>query len=446
MTISEQITAERTELAAKTQRLEELLRQDGEEGGLTDADAIERDTLAQTVKAVTKKIDHLTALEAGQASQAKPATFTPTHKATSYTPRVEIVKPDLPKGTLFTRYAMAIAAGRGSLSDTIAYAKRWESQTPEVVAYIRAVEGTSVVQSPGWGGELVYPTNLASEFIELLRPETIVGRIDGFRRTPFNVRIPVQSGGSTVAWVGEAAPKPVTELAFDTVTMPYHKIAGIVVLTEELVRLSNPSAEETVRRDLVEQIARFMDVAFIDPTAAAGANNPASITAAALGTAIAATGTGVTELLADLNSALALFDAAGVPTNGLVLVTTPGIARGIATLMSPLGTPAFPSMTPSGGTILGYPVVVSASVPAGYICIVKPSEILMADDGRVTLDASNQATLDMDGGSPSTPNFNLWQRNCVGIRAERWITWLARRAGAVALISGATYGPTVGSP
>jgi len=446
MTISEQITAERTELQAKSQRLEELMRQDDTEGGLQDADAAERDTLTETLKGLTKKIDRLSALEAAQQAQSKPVTYPTTHKAAPASPRVEVVTPTLPKGTLFTRYAMAIAAGKGSLSDTIAYAKRWEHQTPEVVAYIRAVEGTSVVQSPGWGGELVYATNLASEFIELLRPETIVGRIDGFRRVPFNVRIPMQTGGSTVAWVGEAAPKPVTELAFGTVTMPYHKIAGIVVLTEELVRLSSPSAEETVRRDLVEQIARFMDSAFIDPTAAGGANSPASITFAYAGTAIAATGVDTTSLYADLNAALALFDTAGVPTNGLVLVTTPGIARGIATLMSPLGTPAFPNMTPSGGTLLGYPVIVSASCNAGYICIIKPSEILMADDGRVTLDASNQATLDMDGGSPTTPTFNLWQKNCVGLRAERWVTWLERRAGAVALISGAAYGPAVGSP
>ena len=58
---------------------------------------------------------------------------------------------------------------------------------------------------------------------------------------PFNVAIPVQTGGSTVNWVGEEAVKPVTELAFSLVELGYDKIAGIVVLTEELVRLSTPS-------------------------------------------------------------------------------------------------------------------------------------------------------------------------------------------------------------
>ena len=59
-----------------------------------------------------------------------------------------------PKAQIFTRYAMAVAAGRGSKADALAYAKRF-TDTPEVVAYMKAVEGTSVVSSPAWGGELV---------------------------------------------------------------------------------------------------------------------------------------------------------------------------------------------------------------------------------------------------------------------------------------------------
>jgi len=82
---------------------------------------------------------------------------------------------------------------------------------------------------------------------------------------------------------------------------------------------------------------------------------------------------------------------------------------------------------------------VSNSVPAGTIVLAKANEILLADDGGVQLDASREATLDMNGGT--TPNFNLWQRNCVAIRAERFITWAKRRANAVAVITGAAYGP-----
>jgi hypothetical protein len=35
--------------------------------------------------------------------------------------------------------------------------------------------------------------------------------------------------------------------------------------------------------------------------------------------------------------------------------------------------------------------------------------------------------------------YSLWQRNAVGIRAERWINYKRRRDGAVQYISNAAY-------
>jgi HK97 family phage major capsid protein len=435
MHVSQQIETAQTELETKSTRFQELLTKDETEGGLEADERTERDTLQVGVDSLTAKIRSLKSLEAAQALRGTAIVPTPP---TARTPSVRVEQPDLPKGTLFTRYAMAVAAGKGSLSDTIAYAKRWEAQTPEVIRFIKASAGSSVTESPGWGAELVYATNLASEFAELLRPMTIIGRIPGLRMTPFNVRVPVQTGGSTVAWVGEKAAKPVTELDFTTVTLGYDKIAGIIVLTEELVRLSSPSAEATVRRDLTEQIAQFMDQQFITPSVTATANNPASVTNNV--TAIPATGTDLADLFTDFNSALAKYDTANMPTNDVVIVTTPTIARGMGALRNSLGiVDGQVSMNPTGGTVMGYPVIVSSSVPAGDIVFIKPSEVLVADDGRVTLDSSNQATLDMAGGN--SPTFNLWQKNCIGIRAERWVTWQKRRTEAVQLITGAAYHP-----
>jgi HK97 family phage major capsid protein len=443
MTISEQVTAAKTDLQAKSARLEELITKDKDEGGLDQTEVTERDAIKISVKSLVSQIDDLSTLESAQRLQASPIVIArpQAQQQQNQIPKVEVKA--LPKGTGFTRYAMAVAAGKGSYSDTLAYAKRWEGQTPEVVQYVKAIhgkaiEGTSVMNSPAWGSELVFQNNLASEFVELLRPRTIMGRIPGLRMSPFNVRIPVQTDGSTVDWVGESAVKPVSDLGFSTVTLGYHKIAGIVVLTEELVRLSSPNAEETVRRDLVEQIARFMDRQFIDPTVTATANRPASITNGVASPA--AGGTTAEDLYFDLNAALATFDAADQSTESVVIIMTPALARGISTLRNALGQFEFTGLTMNGGTLMGFPVVVSSSVPAGTIVIVAAGEILVADDGRVDLDASNEATLDMAGGG--TPNFSLWQRNCIGIRAERFVTWIKRREDSVAVIDTASYGPT----
>ncbi len=105
---------------------------------------------------------------------------------------------------------------------------------------------------------------------------------------------------------------------------------------------------------------------------------------------------------------MAVYDAAEIPTEGLYIVMPGAVARGIAGLRNSLGlADSQVSMTPNGGTIMGYTVLVSNSVPAGDIVFIQPGEILLADDGKVTLDSSNQATLDMAGGS--SPTFNLWQ-------------------------------------
>jgi HK97 family phage major capsid protein len=235
--------------------------------------------------------------------------------------------------------------------------------------------------------------------------------------------------------------KPVGELAFTTVAIGDHKVAGIVVITEELVRLSTPSAEETVRRDLIAQCARYIDTQFLTTTVTAGANNPASITASVASPP--ASGTDADALYFDMNAALATFDNADLGTNNVYIVTTPALARGISTLRNALGQFEFSGVNMMGGTLMGLPVIVSSAVQSGHIILIKADEIFLADEGRVRLDASNQATLSMTGEATAT--FSLWQRNCIGLRAEQFITWAKRRADSVALIDTAAYGPTSGS-
>lgn len=436
--ISDQIAT----LETRRKEIAEEMKGFGDVAELDDTQAAEFDKLAKELADTETPLTRLKAMEValGTATQAKGATAdegTRTRLTIPAQPKIE-----LPAGTRFARYAMAVAAGKGSISDTLAYAKRWDSQTPEVSAYVKATVGTVADVSPGWGSELAQADNLAAEFIELLRPATIMGRIEGFRRVPFNVRIPAQSAGASVGWVGENEAKPVTNPDFTDTTLGYNKIAGIVVMSEELVRLSSPSAEETVRRDLVEQVGAFMDQQFVLPTVTATSSRPAAVTNGI--TPVAASGTDAEALRVDINAALADMDADNINLDTLVIVMNGALARGISSLMNALGQREFASMTARGGTLEGFPVVVSNSAPAGYLVFIVAGEILLADDGQVRLDASSQATLDMDGNG--TPDTSLWQKNLIAIRAERWVTYKRRRTNAVALISGAAYGPGDSSP
>jgi HK97 family phage major capsid protein len=444
--ISEQIETLQAEIRTKSERLETLMSQEAD-GTLAEEDRGELPTLTKSIETDTERFQRLQTLERANAVQAKsvlehiPAErrmFVPRQSAA---PRVQVV--NLEPGIRFARYALSVAAGKGSYSDTLAYARRWEYQTPELIAYIKeqfgqkAIPGTATGGSPSWGSELAEPQTLESEFVGLVRDKAILGRVQGFRKAPFNVRMVVQTGGSTINWVGEGAVKPVGELDFSEAELPHDKMAGIIVLTNELIRLSRPNAEQITRDDLVEKVAEFMDEQFFDPTITVSTARPASITNGIASPA--ASGTTGDDLRADFNTALATFDTTGSETVHIAM--TQALARGISLLTNTLGQTEFPSMTPQGGSIMGYPVLVSNNVPSGTIVFFKANEIWLADDGRVALDASNQATLDMAGGA--SPTYSLWQRNLTAIRAEREVTWKVRRAsGVVAVIDTAAYAPS----
>jgi hypothetical protein len=88
---------------------------------------------------------------------------------------------------------------------------------------------------------------------------------------------------------------------------------------------------------------------------------------------------------------------------------------------------------------MGIPVLVSANLtPATTIVLIEQSEVLVADDGQTTIDTSGEASVQMDSApaTPPTPLVSFWQQNLLGIKAERYIYWMMRRAAAVTRITG----------
>jgi HK97 family phage major capsid protein/HK97 family phage prohead protease len=348
----------------------------------------------------------------------------------------------LPPGTAFVRYCKALAASRGDSMAAISFAKEWQDSTPEVELVLRAATGPASTASAAWAGALV-PTvqQLGSEFMELLRPATVIGRIPGLRRVPFNVQVPRQTGGGTYRWVGEGAPKPVTQLVFTTVSLAQYKIAGILTFTYELARSSEPSAEQTFRDEMIAGIAQFMDAQFLDPLVAPVVGvNPASITNGVTG--ILAT----TDPLTDITNLLNTFIAAGIPLAGVVLLMSEANAFMLGSQRTTMGEAVFPGVTVAGGSINGVPIIPAQAAGTNVIGVV-PRYVLYADDGGVSIDVSREASLqfvDNPGVPDATTVFrSLWQDNLVGLRAERFCAWIKGHPSAVNMITGTAYTPNV---
>lgn len=456
MTTAEQISAFEASRAAKTARMTELMtKSDGQT--LDAAQTEEYTTLEREVDSIDEHLPRLRKLEKTLLVSATPITpvTTPTAAADLRGGNVPVitVKSNVPKGTAFTRFAMCMASAKGDSYQAISRAKAWADSTPEVEKMVeatlnwqtKAAVAAGTTTDATWAGPLAPTQTAVNEFLELLRPRTLIGRIPGFRQVPFNTAVPSQTGGGTYSWVGQGNAKPVTSAAFATVTVPFAKAAGIIVLTEELVRLSTPSAEATIRTEMIDGMSQFLDTQLVDPTIAVSAGvNPASITNGAA--TAAASGVTGAAARADLAARVATFTAANIPLDGAVWLMSDSTAFGIGLSLNALGQPLFPGVGREGGTIMGIPVIVSNNVGARVVLVHAPS-ILYADEGGVSIDVSREASIQMDS-APSNPSdattvlVSLWQRNLVGLRAERMITWIRARTAAVTYISAAAYNGT----
>jgi HK97 family phage major capsid protein/HK97 family phage prohead protease len=444
-TLAEQITNFENTRAAKHARMTAIMTKAAEAGATLDqAETEEYDGLATELKAVDAHLVRMHDLEKVSIAKATPITAANPDDASRERGGVPIisVKSNLAPATAFIRYCQAKAMGRGSNADAIEYARRWHDSTPEVELALKAAVAAGTTTDATWAGPLAPLTPLTSEFLALLRPATILGKVDTFFKVPFNVSVASQTGGGTYQWVGQGAPKPVGKLQFGTITLAITKAAGIIVITEELARTSTPSAEDVIRRDMVAGISAFLDTEFIDPTKAAVAGvSPGSVTNGV--TPITTAGTSPANARTDIQALAAAMTAAGISTAGAVLILSETNALALTNALNPLGQPLFPGIGQDGGTIMGYKAVVSQAAGT-TVALVQPKAVLYADDGGVTIDVSREASLQMDS-APDNPVLattvmtSLWQNNFVGLRAERFINWKKARAGVVQYTV-ATYG------
>lgn len=462
-TITEQIAALEAKRAASSARREALQSKAIEDGRTKDAaEKEEFDNLTAEIDTIDAELKDLRVMEAQavktavQVTRAVGADPEQASAARAAGNAIISVRSNVAKGIAFTRYVKSQIAGRGNpmLALMHAQAQRgWKDSTPQVELYLKASVDAVDSLTAGSGSELVYNQDLLADFMELLRPQTIIGKIAGLRRVPFNVRMSGQSTGSTAYWVGQGKPIPVSKIGTTDVTLGEAKAAALVVLTKELVKSSSPSAEMLVRDDLVKEIAEFLDIHFIDASYAEDANvSPASITYGL--TPVAATGTTAAHARADVQTLFNLFLADNLDPSRAVWVMTPTTAMALGMMQNALGQIEYPTIGMNGGSWHGLPVVTSMSAHAvgsaapegNMIVLINAPEVLLADDGGLTVEASDQASLQMldnptnDTVTPTaTTMTSMFQTDSVAIKCVRHINWKKRRATAVQYLRDAAY-------
>ncbi|HBO4749089.1 TPA: phage major capsid protein [Pseudomonas aeruginosa] len=467
-TTAEQIAEFEATRVTKAAEMEAIMTKAAEAGETLDAEQSEQfDTLQAEIAAIDKHIGRLNQMQKAQAANAKPVTEDPGAQRMANVKTLDFKEVQvrakntqkLEPGIAFARAAKCLALGHLEHRDAIGIAKSlYDGQDSIIAATQRLVTKAAVAAATTsdatWAGPLVGDeTSVFADFVEYLRPQTILGRfgtngIPSLRRVPFRVPLIGQTSGGDGYWVGEGQAKPLTKFDFERKTLEPLKVANIAVATMEVIRDSSPAADGIIRDQLAAALRERLDIDFIDPAKAAVAGvSPASILNGVAG--IPSSGNTADDVRADIRALFNAFIAANnAPTSGVWLMPAT-TALALSLMQNPLGQAEFPGISMTGGELFGLPVIVSEYIPTAsagaVVALVNASDIYLGDEGGVDLSMSTEASLQMDNApdnptTASTVLVSLWQRNLVGFRAERSINWARRRASAVAYLTGVNWG------
>jgi HK97 family phage major capsid protein len=337
-----------------------------------------------------------------------------------------------PKGATFTLEAKCIALAKdGGLKQAVELASHFGGKAHAVTLHLREAVAS------GWG-DVLKPIG-AREIFDLIREQSVAGRMSGLRLVPLIMRLTGIISGPTAYWAGAGKPSPVSKAVLATVTLDQRKIVAVFILSEELLRHGGSEGEALFRAALVRALSEALDRAMFDPAAAEVVDvSPASLTNGLA--PIASTG----NPGADIAALIAAF--AG-DLSAAYFVMHPNTAAQIATARDASGAFLFADSGPRGGSLLNVPMLTSRAIPwtavdGGPLILVDPTGIAFGG-GDIELATASQTSVqmsDMPADGPTT-EVSLWQHNLVAMRATLSVNFKALRP-SVAYVAGAKYSST----
>ena len=130
----------------------------------------------------------------------------------------------------------------------------------------KEVFDTTKAMSAGTGadGGYIVPTQYIAEIIELLRADSVVMSLGATMLNDLTggvIEFPKQTGGASAYWVDENADITPSQQTLGNLTLSPKAVACLVKMSNRLLKLSNPSAEAMIRRDIALTLALKIDLA-----------------------------------------------------------------------------------------------------------------------------------------------------------------------------------------
>ncbi len=445
-TLSERIVSAQTEITRLKDALTDHIKADGADETVTGelADQIEKqETALASLKRAEKALGTIAEKQEPAGEPRRP--FAAPAKKTA--PRDLIVRSAVVQvlAHIERRSAADVLVSRYGEDDSI---KTMLDITT------RSATAPATTTTPGWAAELVQTATL--DFIDTLVANSIypvlrdLGGRFTFGRNGV-VSIPARAATPSVAgsFVGQGAPIPVRQAGFSATSLTPKKMAVITTFTREIAEKSTPDIEQVLRTAIQEDTGVAIDTVLLD---AGGATTirPAGLRNGVTGLTAAAGG----DFAAAVKDLKALV--------GALITSSAGNIRLPVWVMNPVQALSL-SLTQNGagdfpfaadlraGTLLGYPVAQSATVPLGTVALVDAADFFTATGDEPRFEVSDQAVLHMEDTTPQqisaagTPNVvaapirSMFQTDSLALRMIMDLNWTMRRAGMVAFVQSVTW-------
>jgi len=265
-----------------------------------------------------------------------------------------------------------------------------------------------------------------------------------------SISMPTRQATPTIAgsFVAEGAPIPVRQAAFTAVTIGLKKMAVITSYTREIAEHSTPEIETILRQLIMDDTGVAVDTVFIDATSAT-AVRPAGIRAGVAGQTPTAGG-GFTALVGDIKLLVGILAGMNSLSNPVWIMNP---VQQIAISLTQNAGGEFPFQAEiNGNRLMGYPVVISSTVPAGMVILINADDLMVVQGDTPRFDVSDQATLHFEDttplqiSTPGSPNVvaapvrSMFQTDSLALRMILPMNWAIRRLPApVAWMTGVTW-------
>lgn len=305
------------------------------------------------------------------------------------------------------RFVKALAAGRGDREITVNYARKMYEGDDVSIGYVEKAMGATV---PSDGGYFV-PNVLAQDVIPYLYNKIVV-RQAGARVVPMpngNMNIPRFDATATGYWMGENTAITKSQPTIGNVRLSAKKAAGLVPISNDLIRSADISADQFITDDLVMVMKVLLDYTALYGSGTSytpmGLDN-----LIASGNKVGSTSTDMTYN--DPYNLKRLVERANTPMVAPAYICNSDLETWISNFRTTTGALVFPEV--AQGKLLGKPLLVTNSIVSGGTTYGTDlysdlwygdwAELLWGEQMALMIDASREASYS-DGGTNNISAF-----------------------------------------